>query len=257
MTKIMDKEDTASGRASYGTANEAHSVGRGPAIWLAGDPEDLKVWMPLGAAGIVTNTVVLNQMVQKYGPIKEVVKRYLDITEKPVVVEVDGHSTDELIEVSHAFTTMSDQIIIKIPCRTDGLGAFRRLADEGVDTFCTTVFSLTQAAAVAQAGATHILPFCEPVKEMGGDPTQLVRECATMFNGWENRPYITAALVRSVDVAHRALRDGADGIIIFWNILEQMMQHPLTATWNTTFMDEWKAMHKAGLLEDVPVSSPD
>ena len=145
-----------------GPVMQARRQGRGPAIWLAGDPEDLKQWMDRGAAGIVTNTVVLNDMVKKYGQIKDVVQRYLDITDKPVVVEVDGHSTDELIDVSHVFTRMSDQIIIKIPCTSYGLGAFRRLAEEGIETYCTTVFSLPQAAAVAQAGATHILPFCEP-----------------------------------------------------------------------------------------------
>ena len=45
----------------FGTAENARMTGSGPAIWLAGDPEDLKVWMNRGAAGIVTNTVVLNQ----------------------------------------------------------------------------------------------------------------------------------------------------------------------------------------------------
>ena len=236
-----------------GPVMQARRLGRGPAIWLAGDPEDLKPWMERGAAGIVTNTVVLNDMVKKYGQIKGVVQRYLDITDKPVVVEVDGHTTDELLAVSHVFTRMSDQIIIKIPCTAHALGAFRRLAEEGVETFCTTVFSLPQAAAVAQAGATHVLPFCEPVKQMGGDPTKLVRECVRMFAGWQNRPYVTAALVRSVDTAYAALRDGADGIIIFWPIFQEMLEHPLTDTWNETFMDEWVAMHDAGLLEGVPV----
>ena len=151
-----------------GPVMQARRVGRGPAIWLAGDPEDLKPWMmDRGTAGIVTNTVVLNDMVKKYGQIRDVVQRYLDITDKPVVVEVDGHSTDELLDVSHYFTRMSDQVIIKIPCTVHGLGAFRRLAEEGIETYCTTVFSLPQAAAVAQAGATHVLPFCEPVKQSG------------------------------------------------------------------------------------------
>jgi len=236
-----------------GPVMQARRAGRGPAIWLAGDPVDLKEWMDRGAAGIVTNTIVLNDMVKKYGQIKEVVQRYLDITEKPVVVEVDGNSTEELIDVSHTFTQMSDQIIIKIPCTANGLGAFRVLAEEGVETYCTTVFSLPQAAAVAQAGVTHILPFCEPVKQMGGDPTQLVRECVQMFAGWENRPYITAALVRSVDVAYQVLKNGADGIIIFWPIFKEMIEHPLTDTWNETFMNEWIAMKDAGLLEGVPV----
>ena len=227
--------------------------GRGPAIWLAGDPDDLAELMPLGPAGIVTNTVVLNQMMPKYGQVKTLIERYLAITDKPVVVEVDGHTTQELLDVGHAFTDMSDQIILKIPCTLIGLGAFRALADEGVETFCTTVFSLSQAAVVAQAGVDHILPFCEPVKELGGDGTKLVRECAAMFQGWEQRPYIMAALVRSVETAYAALRDGADEIVTFWQVYKDMMQHPLTDTWNETFMGEWVAMHEAGQLEGVPV----
>lgn len=239
--------------ADLGAAALARQTGCGPAIWLAGDPADLKEWMPLGAAGIVTNTVVLNDMVKKYGPLTELIKRYLDITDKPVVVEIDGHSTDELIEVGEVFTDMSEQVILKIPCTVYGLGAFRYFAEEGVETFCTTVFSLPQAAAVAQAGVDHILPFCEPVKELGGDPTQLVRECAAMFGGWKRRPLIMAALVRSVETAYAALRDGADEIVIFWPVFRDMLSHPLTDTWNKTFMDEWQEMNAAGKLADLPI----
>ena len=36
------------------------------------------------------------------------------------------------------------------------------------------MFSLPQAAAVAQAAATHILPFREPVREIGGDLNKFV-----------------------------------------------------------------------------------
>ena len=122
-------------RDEQGAAARARQAGSGPAIWLAGDPADLEEWMPLGPAGIVTNTVVLNEMVKKYGPLTELVKRYLDITDKPVVVEIDGHSTGELIEVGEVFADMSEQVILKIPCTAYGLGAFRHFADEGIETF--------------------------------------------------------------------------------------------------------------------------
>jgi len=227
----------------------AKKQGKGPDIWLAGDPADLEKWMPLGIAGVVTNTVVLNQMVKKYGHIRDVTQRYLDITDKPVVIEIDGSTTGELIKTAEYFCEMSDRIIIKVPCSVESLGVFHELDRQGVDTYCTTVFSLPQAAAVAQAGAKHILPFCEPVREVGGDPTKLVRECVDMFNGWENRPYITAALVRSVETAHLALNDGADGIIIFWNVYQEMLSHPLTKEWNDIFLDEWKQMEHNGMLE--------
>ena len=237
----------------FGTANNARATGAGPAIWLAGDPEDLPVWLNRGAAGIVTNTVVLNDMVKKYGQVTGVIQRYLDITDKPVVVEIDGHTTQELLDVGEVFTKISNQIILKIPATTYALGAFAELKKAGVPTFCTTVFTLNQAAAVAAAGVTHILPFCEPFKDVGGDPTELIRDCREMFDGWSDRPFITAALVRSVETADAALRDGADGIIVFWPIFKDMMQSHLTDEWNKTFLDEWNSMYDATLLEGLPV----
>lgn len=234
--------------------SERRKIERGPAIWLAGDPADLKTWMPRGAAGIVTNTVVLNDMVKKYGQITDVVKRYLDITDRPVVVEIDGHSTQELLDVGEVFVKMAPgQVILKIPATEYALDAFAALKKQGVETFCTTVFTLTQAAAVAQAGVTHVLPFCEPYRDVKGDPTKLVRDCRQMFAGWDDRPYITAALVRSVDTAEACLRDGADGIIVFWPIFRDMMKNKLTDEWNKLFLDQWDQMHDAGLMKGVPV----
>ena len=223
----------------------------GPGVWLAGDPADLGEWLARGAAGIVTNTVVQRELAAKYGGLLEVTRRYLDITDKLVVIEVEGHTTEELLEVSRVFTALSPQIAIKIPCTAQGLGAFGPLADEGVTTFCTTVFSLGQAAAAARAGASHVLPFCEPIREMGGDPGKLVRDCAAMFAPWRQRPFVTAALVRSVETATAALAAGADGIIVFWPIFRDLLEHPLTATWNDTFAGEWRQMQEAGLLEGV------
>ena len=240
-----------------GRVAQSRLTERGPAIWLAGDPEDLKTWLPRGGCGIVTNTVVLDDLTQKYGQLTEVIKRYLDITDKPVVVEIDGHTTAELLDVANVFTAMSDQIVIKIPCAEQGLEAFSVLAADGVATFCTTTFNLTQAAVAAQAGATHILPFCEPYKDVGVDPVWHVHECVEMLAGWEQRPYVTAALVRSVDVAAAALQAGADGIIVFWEVFRDMLHSPLTDEWNETFLTRWENMHKAGLLEGIPVCDTD
>ncbi|MDD9993286.1 MAG: hypothetical protein OXP75_15935, partial [Rhodospirillales bacterium] len=223
--------------SDIGPVPGARRQGCGPAIWLAGDPDDLREWMPLGIAGIVTNTVVHNQYAKAHGGAIDVIKKYLDLTDKPIVVEIDGHSLDELLDVGKAFTDLSDQIVLKIPCSTNALKAFAALREEGVETCCTTVFSLPQAVAVAQAGVDHILPFCEPVKEAGGDPTKLIRECAQVFGGWEQRPFIMAALVRTVETAYAAFRDGADELVTMWTVYRDMMDHPMTAQWNKVFMD--------------------
>ena len=253
----MAKQDTRSNgaAAALGRVPATRNEGRGPTIWLAGDPDDLKEWMPMGIAGIVLNTVVHNEYAQNHGSAITVVEKYLELTDKPVVVEIDGHSLDELMAVGKVFTRLSDQIILKIPCSANGLKAFVALRDEGVETFCTTVFSLTQAAAVAQAGVDHILPFCDPVRQVGGDPTQLIRECAQMFSGWAHRPFIMAALVRAVETAHAAFRDGADELVTMWTVYRDMLEHPLTDQWNKVFLDSWNDMHEKGLLKGIPVET--
>ena len=88
---------------------------------------------------------------------------------------------------------------------------------------------------------------------MGGDPTKLIRECVDTFRGWEHRPFIMAALVRSVETAHAAFRDGADELVTMWTVYRDMLEHPLTEIWNKTFMDEWLEMHEDGKLSGVPV----
>ena len=62
-----------------GPVPKTRAEGRGPTIWLAGSPEELEEWMPLGIAGIVTNTVVLNQYAKPYGSVLNLIKKYLEM----------------------------------------------------------------------------------------------------------------------------------------------------------------------------------
>ena len=123
---------TDGAESSQGLVTRARRQGSGPAIWLAGNPDELKEWMPLGIAGIVTNTVVLNQYAKERGSVIDLLKSYLDMTDKPIVMEIDGHSVEELLDVGSVFTNLSDQIILKIPCTVTGLKAFSILKEESV-----------------------------------------------------------------------------------------------------------------------------
>ena len=95
------------------------------------------------------------------------------------------------------------------------------------------------------------MPFCEPFLEVNQDSTKLVRDIKATFDSWENRPFITAALVRSTTTAHKAIRDGADGIIVFWPVFEEMIKSKLTDEWNQTFLDNWNGFYKSGNLSDL------
>ena len=220
-----------------------------PLIWLAGDPDDLGPRLEMGCAGIVTNTVVLRQLCEKYGTAENLARAYCAITDLPVVMEIDGETTEELMEAADEFLKIGPQIAIKIPMTGHGMRAVRRLADRGVETMTTTVFSASQAAAAAQAGTTHALIFCEPMLAQGADPFQLIREVREMFSNWEGAPYVTAALVRTRSTAEHALRAGAEGVIIFDSVFDEMLEHPSTTEWNETFRDKWEEMRHHNQIE--------
>lgn len=220
-----------------------------PLIWLAGDPDDLGPRLEMGCAGIVTNTVVLRQLCEKYGTTENLARAYCAITDLPVVMEIDGETTEELMEAAEEFLKIGPQIAIKIPMTGHGMRAVRRLSDRGVETMTTTVFSASQAAAAAQAGTTHALIFCEPMLAQGADPFQLIREVRELFNQWEDAPYVTAALVRTRSTAEHALRAGAEGVIIFDSVFDEMLEHPSTTEWNETFRDKWEEMRHDNQIE--------
>ena len=74
-----------------------------------------------------------------------------------------------------------------------------------------------------------------------------------MFDGWEKRSFILAALVRTVETAYAAFRNGADELVTMLMVCCDMMDHPMTSQWNKVFMDAWQDMDRKGLLEGVPV----
>ena len=220
-----------------------------PLIWLAGDPDNLVPRLAMGCAGVVTNTVVLRQLCEKYGTTENLARAYCDITDLPVVMEIEGETTEELMEAADAFLKLGPQIAIKIPMTGHGMRALRQLSDRGVETMTTTVFSATQAAAAAQAGTTHVLIFCEPMLGQGADPFQLISDVRELFSNWEDAPYVTAALVRTRSTAESALRAGAEGVIIFDTVFDEMLEHPSTTEWNTTFRDKWEEMRHDDQIE--------
>jgi transaldolase len=65
----------------------------------------------------------------------------------------------ELIELYRKAGVEKERILIKIAATWEGIEACRVLEKEGISTNMTLIFSLAQAAACADAGATLISPF--------------------------------------------------------------------------------------------------
>ena len=100
--------------------------------------------------GLITNTIILKDLADQYGQLRGLLQRYLDISDKELVVEVDGDTFDDFMYAAEAAYSMSDRVLIKVPTKKIGIQAHARLRDLGVKTMATTVFSLSQAILAAR-----------------------------------------------------------------------------------------------------------
>ena len=222
---------------------------QGPQIWLAGDPAEIKDLLPFGVAGIITNTIVLKELTERDGQLLDVLKQHLDITDKTIVVEVDGDTIDDFMYAAEAAYTLSEQVMIKVPTKRVGMQAHARLRDLGVRTMATTVFSLSQAILVAAAGASWVAPFVGPTHAFGKDAIAFVSEIVNAFRDRPNAPGIIGGIVRNPTSAHLAYAAGADAVVTFPAVYWEMLEHPGTTEWNDTFKDKWDDMEAAGVLD--------
>ncbi len=219
-------------------------------IWLWGDPAEIRDYLELGVVGLVTNTIVLDQLTDSYGPMIRVIERYLNLPHNgPLVVEVDGDTTEELERVARVFTAMSPRVVLKIPCTMKGLRAVVHLKAEGHRSMVTTTFSVSQAVAAAAAGAAYVAPFTGPQIDAGADAGKIIGDIVRVIGRSENSPYLAAGIVRTTIAADTAIRAGCDGIVISPTTFEEMLLHPGTAEWNATFRRHWDQMEAKGALE--------
>jgi transaldolase len=221
-------------------------------IWLWGDPAEIQDYLELGVVGLVTNTIVLDQLTDSRCSMLNVIERYLKLPHNgPLVVEIDGDSTEAMLAHAAPFTRLSPRVVLKIPCTSKGLRAVSRLRIEGHYCMVTTTFSVSQTVAAANAGAAYVAPFIGPLIDSGADAGAIVGDIVRTVRNRVPSPYLAAGIVRTAKAADVAIRAGCDGIVISPATYEEMLLHPGTNEWNATFRSHWDHMRSKGALPSV------
>ena len=129
----------------------------------------------------------------------------------------------------------------------NGLEAISRLADEGIRTNCTLIFSSNQGLLAAKAGASLISPFVGRLDDINQDGMIVIRELAEIVAIHDIDAEILSASIRNpLHVTQSALA-GAHIATLPFKVLQQMVHHPLTDKGIVQFKADWeKARATAG-----------
>ena len=99
---------------------------------------------------------------------------------------------------------------------------------DGIQVNQTLVFTVNQALLGANAGSTVVSPFVGRLDDIGQDGMALVRDIVDVYRQQSVETHVMAASIRGASHCVTAAQAGAHISTIPYNVLTQMIKHPLT-----------------------------
>lgn len=191
--------------------------------------------------GVTTNPTLLSR--EGAEPIDQL-KKIVDLVKGPVSAEVTSLEKDGMVKEAKELAKIASNIVIKVPCTTEGLAATKELSLVGIKTNLTLCFSASQALLVAKAGATFVSPFVGRLDDISTEGMDLVADIKTIYNNFAINTEIIVASIRNPIHFLDAARIGADIATVPFAVIEKLMRHPLTDIGIERFLADWDKLNK-------------
>jgi transaldolase len=204
--------------------------------------EDIRTAAGMGLLdGVTTNPTLLSR---EKGSFRETLKEICSIVDGPVSAEVVSLEADGMLKEGRELCKIADNIIIKVPCTTEGIKAIGMFRAEGIDTNATLCFSANQGLLVAKAGASFVSPFVGRLDDIGHRGMDLIADMVTIYANYSFSTEIIVASIRSVQHVYEAALLGADVCTIPFKVINQLIKHPLTDKGIESFLADWEKVEK-------------
>ena len=188
-------------------------------------------------SGITTNPTLVAKEEQDFLPL---VKEICAIVEGEVSIETASDDTDTLVRQGREIAQIADNAVVKIALTPNGLGAVRKLSDEGIKVNVTLCFTPAQAILASEAGAYIISPFLGRLDDVATDGLRLLSDICEIYavQGYETK-VLAASLRHPVHVVEAA-RMGSDIATMPFKVFEALVKHPLTDSGFKRFINDWE-----------------
>ncbi|MFA5383415.1 MAG: fructose-6-phosphate aldolase [Eubacteriales bacterium] len=204
--------------------------------------EEIKAANALGViSGVTTNPSLIAREGRVF---EQVVREITSIVDGPISAEATSSEALAIVAEAQELAGIHPNIVVKIPLTAEGLKAIAALAKKGIRTNATLVFSANQALLAALAGASFVSPFVGRLDDAGHDGMEIVAEIMDIYGTYDFTAQVIAASIRHPLHVIMAAKAGADIATIPYQVLKQMIAHPLTDVGVKKFMDDWAKVPK-------------
>ncbi|VAX16597.1 Transaldolase, partial [hydrothermal vent metagenome] len=187
--------------------------------------------------GVTTNPSLVARTGKDF---KTVIDEIVAEVDGPISAEAVSLDSQGLIAEGRELSKIHENIVVKIPMTTEGLKAVHTLADEGIKTNVTLVFSPMQAMLAAKAGATYVSPFVGRLDDISHDGMELISQIIEIFDNYAYETQLIVASIRHPLHVVESARMGADVATIPLAVIKRLTEHPLTDIGIEKFMADWK-----------------
>ena len=172
-------------------------------------------------------------------------KEITEIVDGAISGEVKATTIDAegMIKEGREIAKIHPNMVVKIPMTAEGLKAVKVLTAEGIHTNVTLVFSANQALLAARAGATYVSPFLGRLDDISTPGIDLIQQIVDVFDNYADidTQIIAASIRNPIHVTDCALA-GADIATVPYNVIMQMLHHPLTDEGIVKFQKDYVAV---------------
>ena len=189
-------------------------------------------------SGVTTNPTIISR--EGKVDYQRLVKEICATVPGPVSTEVLSQDAAGMIAEAREVAAWADNIVVKIPASLDGVEATSVLARENIKVNFTLCFSLNQAILGSRAGAAFASIFVGRLDDVGEDGIKVVADIVKCLKDYQLPTQVIAASIRHPQHCLAAAKVGAHIATLPYNVLLQMIQHPLTDIGIKRFLDDWK-----------------
>lgn len=195
--------------------------------------------------GVTTNPTLV---ARENRPFMELIKQICSVVDGPISVEAISQNCDDIVKEARGLAKIDKNVVVKIPLIKEGLKAVRILGKEKINVNVTLVFSAPQALFAAKAGAAYVSPFVGRLDDIGSAGMNLIRDIRKVYDNYAFRTQIIVASIRNPLHVIEAALAGADCATIPYDILMNLMKHPLTDIGVERFLADWKKVPRPHAL---------
>ncbi len=207
------------------------------------DSADVREIREAAAMGVIDGCTTNPTLVAKVGrKLEDVIPEICSIVDGPISAEVISTDVDGMVAEGRELVKIHKNIVVKIPLIGDGLKAVRIFSAEGIKTNVTLCFSPMQALLAAKAGATYISPFVGRLDDIQYEGMELIEQIVTIYENYGFDTQVLVASVRGPMHLVQAALMGAHCATVPFNVITQILKHPLTDKGLEQFLADAKKM---------------